>query len=242
MKEKIKLEQYAVYEKGRVYEVLVFPFLENMYVHYCTKGDFDEEGGQIDASRAAYAQICYAMAILADDPGKLLYFPCKQPGYGGYYPFTYHMVLCRPELQFRRSLWMRIRGKLDKKHWQGKYILRYDKEKLCDYFEKVLVRKYGYCGQNSLGSWAFKIQPGRRWKRYEGLIEEKIDDTIFFVPERTRCYDWQYWVVEALEDEEWENEKEPHGMFVYKGYIFSDKTVWEINKLYDKQKEEKVQG
>ena len=26
MKEKMKLDKYAVYEKGRVYEVLVFPF------------------------------------------------------------------------------------------------------------------------------------------------------------------------------------------------------------------------
>lgn len=36
------------------------------------------------------------------------------------------MVLCRPELQFRRSLWTRIRRGLGKKRWQGKYALRYD--------------------------------------------------------------------------------------------------------------------
>lgn len=231
MREKIKLDKYAVYEKGRVYEILVFPFIKNMYVYDRTGGDHDRDGCQIDASRKAYTYISYAMAILANDPGKLLYFPCRQPGYEQYYPFTYHMALCRPELQFRRSLWMEIRGRLDKKHWQGKYILPYDREKLCDYFENVLVKKYGYHNQNALGAWAYKIQSGGydNWKRYEGLVEEEINDTIFFVPERMLCYNWHYCIAETLEDADWKKEVQPHGMFTYKGYVFSDQTICRIN-------------
>ena len=185
MKEIIKLDKYAVYEKGRVYEVLVFPFIKNMYVYDRTGGDHDRDGCQIDASREAFTYISYAMAILADDSGKLLYFPCRQPRYGGYYyPFTYHMVLCRPKLQFRRSLWTRIRSRQNKKHWRGKYVLRYDREKLYDYFENVLVRKYGYHRQNALGSWAFKIQDGGydNRKRFMGLIEEEIMIRYFSYP------------------------------------------------------------
>lgn len=231
MKEKIKLDKYAVYEKGRVYEVLVFPFIKNMYVYDRTGGDHDRDGCRIDASRKAFTYVCYAMAILADDPGKLLYFPCKQPGYEGYYPFTFHMVLCRPELQFRRSRWTRIRSRLDKKHWQGKYTLLYDREKLYDYFENVLVKKYGYHGQNALGSWAFKVQNGGydNWKRFEGLIEEEINDTIFFVPERMCCHDWHYCIAKTLDDEDWKKAVPPYGMYTYKGYIFSDQTVRRIN-------------
>lgn len=69
MKEKIKLDKYAVYEKGRMYEILVFPFIKNMYVYDRTGGDYDRDGCQIDASREAFTYISYAMAILADDPG-----------------------------------------------------------------------------------------------------------------------------------------------------------------------------
>ena len=67
-----------------------FLFIKNMYVYDRTGGDHDRDGCQIDASREAFTYISYAMAILADDSGKLLYFPCRQPRYGGYYyPFTY---------------------------------------------------------------------------------------------------------------------------------------------------------
>lgn len=210
---------------------MVFPFIKNMYVYDRTGGDHDRDGCQIDASRKAFTYVCYAMAILANDPGKLLYFPCKQPGYGEYYPFTYNMVLCRPELQFRRSRWARIRSRLDKKHWRGKYILQYDREKLYDYFENVLVKKYGYLGQDALGPWAFKVHGDYdNWKRFEGLIEEEVNDTIFFVPERICCYDRHYCIAKTLDDEDWEKEAPPHGMHTYKGYIFSDQTVCRINE------------
>lgn len=237
MKQKIKLDKYAVYEKGRLYEVIVFPFIRYMYAYSRTGGDHDRDGCQIDAGRDAYTYLCYALAILAEDPGKLLYFPCKQTGYDGYFSHNYNVIFCRPDLQFRRSLWTRIKKKLDKKHWQGKYILQYDREKFYDYFENVLVRKYGYRDQNALASWAFKIQSGGydNWKRFEGLIEEEINDTIFFVPERLRCYLWHYCIAKDLDDEDWEKEEEIHGMYTMKGYIYSDATIRRIEARVDKE-------
>ncbi len=84
-----------------------------MYAYDRTGGDHDREGCGIDAGRDAYTSLAHAMAVLADDPGKLIYFPCKQPGYMGYYPYTYHVVFCRPGLQFKRSLWKRYEGLIE---------------------------------------------------------------------------------------------------------------------------------
>ena len=41
----IKLDRYAIYEKGREYEVLVFPFIKYMWVF---DGGPAEDGGEED--------------------------------------------------------------------------------------------------------------------------------------------------------------------------------------------------
>lgn len=202
MKQKIKLDKYAVYEKGRLYEVIVFPFIRYMYAYSRTGGDHDRDGCQIDAGRDAYTYLCYALAILAEDPGKLLYFPCKQTGYDGYFSHNYNVIFCRPDLQFRRSLWTRIKKKLDKKHWQGKYILQYDREKFYDYFENVLVRKYGYA-QYADPQW----KNGSISIDYQGIwvvsdtLDELIEELDSFCVGEEESYYWFVGVTQVPQNE-----------------------------------------
>ena len=113
----IKLDRYAIYEKGREYEVLVFPFIKYMWVF---DGGPAEDGLYISGSEYSYAMLRYVFALLASDPGKLVFFPCRQPGVEGMFEPNYHLVLYRPELQFRRSLWVKIKKKIDRKNWKGK--------------------------------------------------------------------------------------------------------------------------
>ena len=76
----------------------------------------------VDGCKEAFESIAYACATLANDKDKIIYFPCKQDGIGRYYK-SHHLVMCRAELHSKRSLWFRIKDKLDKKHYVGKYVL-----------------------------------------------------------------------------------------------------------------------
>ncbi len=113
MQKKIKIEKYKIYEKGRTYEVLKFPFIKHMWA-------YDDHPAEklllVDGCKEAFEWMTYACAILAYDKNKIIYFPCKQNGIGKYYKDSHHLVMCRAELQFKRSLWFRIKDKLDDKN------------------------------------------------------------------------------------------------------------------------------
>jgi len=136
--EKVKFDKYIVFEKGREYEIIMFPFIKYMWVF---DGYPAEEGLYISGSEYAYRMLRYAFEILSDDPGKLLYFPCRQHGVEGMFETNFHLLMYRPELQFRRSLWTKLKKKIDKKHWAGKYILHYDGQKADDYYHNILTKK-----------------------------------------------------------------------------------------------------
>lgn len=152
----------------------------------------------IDGSIKGFKLLCYAFAILADEPDKIIYLPWKQEGVGRYYTRNYDAVLCRPELQFRRSCWTKIKKRLDRKHWCGKYILRYDKKKLMDYYEKVLLHKYldEVSPRVRRRNLPFYVMH-REWKVHK---EEVLGNTAFFVLTRLECYDHHYHTVKDIEE------------------------------------------
>jgi len=94
--------------------------------------DWSEDQYEIDGDTAAYRMLKYAAAVLADDPNVMVYVPArKNPGIGTYYGMGLDAVLLRPELQFRRSEWVRLRRQLDAAHRVERYVLNYEPERLC---------------------------------------------------------------------------------------------------------------
>lgn len=88
--------------------------------------------------RLYYRLLKYALAILAADPRKIIYFPLVSRELGNSaWGNCYDAVLCRPELQLRRSEWVNLRRQLDRNHRMENYVLRYDPQKLCDEWAKI---------------------------------------------------------------------------------------------------------
>lgn len=225
---KIKIEQYRIYEKGRVYEVLKFPFIRHMWAF----DDFPEEDMlMVDGCKEVFLWMKYAFAILANYPEKILYFPCKQEGIGRYYKDNHHVVLCRPELQLRRSLWFRLKKKLDKRHSVEKFSFVYDRKKLDDFYEKGLWKRYPveYWGGNDRGHIPDYVYGQQKEKH----VEEIIGDTVFMVLGRVECFAWHYNTAKDL-DEYQGGEQNPLWSAI--GYIMSDE---DIEEMYRETEEEK---
>lgn len=135
-REKYKFDLYEIYEKGRTYQVIVMPRMKYMFVF-----DGHPEGEKrlfVDGDKVAYKYLKLAYSILIKDPSKLIYFPCRwSENYGDYYhKNTSDYVLYRYELQFRRSRWYRIKDRLDRAHYKGKYVLDYERDKQLDWLKK----------------------------------------------------------------------------------------------------------
>lgn len=133
-----------------------------------------------------------ATAILAEDPSKIIYFPSKKKDIYGKLNFEFNLVMLRPELQFRRSEWYRLKARLDKKHWAGKYVLNYNQQKLLDQDRKMK------------NSWLYPKWEKRRWKTY---VQEELGDSVFWVCAREMNYDLHSELVKNMkkfEDEDFE--------------------------------------
>ena len=137
MKKKVKIDKYSVDGKKRLYEILVFPARKYMWAYDPHPG---EDFYMIDGNGEALRNLAIAFAILAEDPSKIIYFPIKKIENEEHFWDSFHLVLIRPELQFRHSEWFRLKGRLDKKHWTGKYVFPYDPQKLADY-----EKRDGHC-------------------------------------------------------------------------------------------------
>lgn len=225
---RIKVEQYTVYAKGRNYEILKFPYIQYMWAF----DDHPEEDMlMVDGCKEVFMWLKYAFAILANDDSKILYFPCKQHPGGEYYRENYHLVLCRPELQFRRSLWFRLKGKLDKKHYSGNYILRYDRKKLDDYYESGFGNKYTFEEHFKDGSKYLPFYLFQNKKR----VEEIVGDTIFMVLPRIECVCNHYQTARDLD-------RYASGRFkmIWSaiGWIIPDEEIREMNREIQKGKKE----
>ena len=192
---KIKIDRYLVQEEGRAYEVLKFPFIRHMWAYE----DWPENCMAVDGCKEAFAWLRYAFAILADYPDKIIYFPCKQEGIGQYYNNNYHLVLLRSGLQFKRHLWPKIKRKLDKRHYAGKFVLSYDRKKLDDYYRKGLWKK---CSQEESQKQRRKVLPLEElgFRAYNRRLEEIRGDTMFVVLDRVLWYKWHYQTAKDLDD------------------------------------------
>ena len=158
--QKIKFDQYKVRGKRRDYEVIVLPRKKYMWAFY---DDFDRQF-EIDGNVGAYRYVKYALAILINDPTKIVYLPIRGQAIGKYYQDnSYDAVLTRPELQLRRSEWVCLRRQLDRAHRMENYVLRYEPEKLCDEWAKWRENRYNYRGKN----------------REKQEVNTMADDTVF---------------------------------------------------------------
>ena len=107
------------------YAVLVFPFIKYMWAY----DNGPEDGGyMVDEPAEVFSMLKYAMAILTEASDNIIYFPCKQSGIGRFYRENYHLVLCTPKIQLRRSSWINISRKLNNTTKIGKYVLQYNRK------------------------------------------------------------------------------------------------------------------
>lgn len=207
---KFKVDQYRVRGKKQTYDVLVFPCLENAWAY----DDWPEESGpRVDGDHEFYRLLEFALAALISDASKIVYFPIRQKAPYSGYSRACDLVLLRPELQFRRSEWFRLKKKLHRQHWVGKYTVRYDQQKLLDYDEKMLEGK-------------------RRWlEREEHYVEEMLGDTVFLVLPKERCY-WYHGCIadSSLMKGEGSDEHGTISDFAWIGWILADKTISDMKK------------
>ena len=188
---RFKVEEYAVFEKGRKYSVLVFPQVKHMWAY----DDYPEENRyMIDGPVQAFSLLKYATAILLEASDKIIYFPCRQDGIGCYYNENYDLVLCSPKVQLRRSSWIDIRRKLSDKTKVGKYTLQYDRKKIDDYCEKKLLDMKQPYGRRD-----FSLKPEYSKRIQREHLEEVCGNTLFRVLGNTECYYAHYLTAKDLD-------------------------------------------
>lgn len=198
-----KVDKYLVRKKGRTYKVLVFPRIEHAWAY---DDNPEEDQLMLDGNEEFFTQLKYALAAVIADPSLLIFFPIKKPGctrFGDY--MTYDAVLLRPELQFRRSVWYDIKGKLDRQHYAGKYRITYDEKKLNEWCEKKHI------------GWNWFMR-----KAYSKVVEELLGETIFLVLPKDVCYWYHSAISDSLVtfDPTYE-----YGCYSLIGYLFSDKVL-----------------
>lgn len=201
---KFRADQYRVRGKKRTYDVLVFPTVENAWAY----DDYPEESGpRIDGNYEFFRLVEFALAALISDSSKIIYFPIRQKKRHRSYGRCCDLVLLRPELQFRRLEWFRLKKKLDRQHRIGKYTIRYDQQKLLDWFDKKLVNRW--------------------WLEREATyVEEMLGDTVFLVLPQERCYWYHSCIAESsLMKGKGNNEHGSISDYVRIGWILSDEAI-----------------
>ena len=216
-----KFSQYEIYEKNREYKVIEFPFIEHMWAFHTWPA---EDEAAIDGGVEVFRYMEYAMTILADHPDRLIYFPCKQQGIGRFYPDCYNLVLCRAELQFRRSQWARIRGRLDKKHEIEKFRLQYNRARMDQYYESGLGGRYRMIPDHPE---RMSFEPYVNRMIYDRHIERIVGDTIFIVFPKEECHIWRYHLAKDLDAYRPEEGKTYWSIC---GWILSEKQIQEMKE------------
>lgn len=145
---------------------------------------------EIDGDYQAFKLVRYALAALIANPSKIVYFPIRGEGFGGYFYPNYDTVMVRPELQLRRSEWRNLRHQLNNAHRIKQFELYYDAEKLCRYCDMMYDKfsyKYNY----------------RRSERELGILEES---TVFFTLPRDSCYSYHSEIFETGKIDKFEDD------------------------------------
>lgn len=176
---KIKIEQYLVRGKHRDFPVLVFPKKSLIWAYF---EHFDGRY-EIDCDQESAQFLKYALAALIADPRKIVYFPIRGEGLGGYYRENYDAVLTRPEAQLRRSEWVRLRRQLNQAHRVENFVLWYRPEKLC-----------AACGENDQTLYA------RAGKREKQEVNTLCGDTVFMTLLEESCCLYHRSIVETEQE------------------------------------------
>lgn len=175
---KRKIDCYEVSVHGKTYKVLKFPVISNCWAFW----DWADEVYMIDGNPDAMSLVRTAMAGLIADPSIIAFFPIRhepEESYGG--SMTYDAVLCRPELQFPRKLWPEIRRKLDCSHWNGKYTIHHNPQKIDDWCNRKYEGKY----------WLYR-------KLDKQIIYDLRASTVFFVLPKGILYHYHKNISHAL--------------------------------------------
>lgn len=227
-----KVDEYKIFEKGREYSVLVFPKVEHMWAF---DDDPEDYRYMVDGSAYAFKLLKLACAILIESPDKIIYFPCKQDGIGRYYSENFHLVLCTPQVQLRRSRWVQIRRKIGKLTWAGKYRLQYNRKKLDDYCEKNLMQWYD--NNSATGDRVRKIVVEKKIKQQH--IEEVVGDTLFLVMGKEECYYYNYTTGASLDKHRDGNLVGTCSAF---GWILSARGLESVKTWAKQEREEEERG
>lgn len=210
--DRFKVEEYRVVEKGKIYSVLVFPKIEYMWA-------FDdrpeEDCYMVDGTVDTYLALKYAMAILTEASDKIIYFPCKQNGIGGYYNNNYNLILCTPKMQMRRSSWISIRRKLVNANKVGNYVLRYNRKKLDDFCKKTLMTIESHGVESK-----FVLRTEVRKRIDKAHLEEVLGENLFIVLGKEEGIHNHYLIAKNL-DEYYADAD--YGVWSAMGWIITDK-------------------
>lgn len=215
MKEKIKVDCYSVYGKKRKYDILRFPDEKYMWAYDPHPG---EDFFMIDGDKKALRNLAIAFAILSVDPSKIIYFPIKKNVDEVFFWESTHLLLVRPELQFRRSEWFRLKKHVDKKHWTGKYKFTYYPNELAEYMEKIWKR------------WDYPDMEAKEKKFY---VEDILGDVMFLVVPKNVCLTYHWSLIDVLE----RYSEERPCISWYKGYLESDSRLEEEERVWSRKRE-----
>lgn len=228
--DKYKLDEYKITEKGREYSVIVFPKVEYMWAF----DDYPEENCyMVDGTAYAYKLLKLACAILISSPEKIVYFPCKQEGIGHFYRDNYHFVLCTPQVQLRRSSWVRIRRKISQNTWNGKYKLCYDRKKLDDF----CIRNYMEWYQTRACEWKYGLRTVSRKEIDKSHVEEVAGDTLFMVVGKEECYFNHYLIAKDLDEY---GDLEEFGAWSALGWIITKRGIGDMKRRAEEEAEEQA--
>ena len=73
---KYKFDRYKIYNKGKIWNVLIAPCETATWAFDCV----DEDHLMIDSGPSGMKQLQRCLAILANDPSVIIYLPIKKPG------------------------------------------------------------------------------------------------------------------------------------------------------------------
>lgn len=175
---KLKIDEYKVYNKGRLFRILVFSKFKGAWAF----DDFSEDDQlMLDGSPEFMQYVQSALAAMNADSYLIIYFPIKHKGCTRYgRDLTYDTIIVRPELQFRCSRWYKIKSNLDEKHWVGKYMIRHNEKKLNDLWEKKYANRYWHVDwdrktERLLGDTIFLCLPESMCLLYHSAISSALN-------------------------------------------------------------------
>lgn len=215
-KKKIKFQKYTVKVGGHTYDVLIPPNTDRMWI----SGYGDRwYGTTYVGDRKGLEALLYSATVLGFNPvNKLVYFPLREndrprcykiknefPGERDTIIEDYDLIFTTHQAQFKRSDWGKIKEMLPYMKAET-YILNYDAERTCQYFEKSCKK----CEKSS------DVR-----KEYE--IETLLRHTVFHVFSRRMFQElylsWEDFLRGKLEQEYLEYEIRPWTFLSYLGGV-----------------------